>query len=163
MSEQETAPEAPEAEPEVASEDEPKTYTEEYVKQLRGEAAQYRTRLREVEGKVKEFEEANQSELEKLTGRLSAEQKRADEAAAKLLRFEVASDKDVPSKLVKFLQGDSREELEASAVELLELTKAPDSSPSFDGGPRVPAEEPKTPVEAHNDVLLAITGRSNNV
>ena len=115
----------------------------------------------ELAAKVEEFESANQSELEKLTGKLTKlEQAKAD-AEAKLLRFEVAKEKEVPAEAVDFLTGDTREELEAKADKILELVKSRtqnEPEPDFDGGPREPTNDPKTPEQAHNELAAALFG-----
>lgn len=118
-------------------------------------------RAEAAEAKVREYEEANSSELEKLTNKAAkAEQARA-EAEAKLVRFEVAKDKAVPAEAVDFLKGNTREELEASADKLLELVKSrndSDKTPDFDGGPREPAPDSESPDVAHNKAVLALMG-----
>lgn len=86
-----------------------------------------------------ELEEANKSELEKVTARaeaaekILAEQKAKDEAAA--LRSEIAKakgfeDRNVPATA---LRGSTREELEAHADEILALLPEPPVAPSADG------------------------------
>ena len=49
---------------------EPRTFDEEYVKKLRAEAAGYRRRVRELEEKVKRYEDEKLSEQERLQKRL---------------------------------------------------------------------------------------------
>ena len=46
-----------------------KTFSEEYVKELRGESAKYRTELSKTNARLKELEDAQLSETEKLTKR----------------------------------------------------------------------------------------------
>lgn len=142
-----------------------------------GEAGQkaldaFKARAREAEAKLKELEplaaraqeleDANKSELEKLTGKLSKTEKEAAEAKARLLRYEVAAEKEVPSKLVPLLTASSKEELEAQADLILENAKPAEPAPDFDGGAREPAPEAKTPEEQHNENVLALLGISPN-
>jgi hypothetical protein len=80
--------------------------------------------LREAaEAKVKEFEDANKSESEKLTEKATTAEGRAAEAEAKALRLEIAIDKGLTGKqaraFAKRLVGESQEELEEDADELL--------------------------------------------
>jgi hypothetical protein len=72
--------------------------------------------------RLKELEDADKSETERLMEASKAAEKRAEEAEAKALRYEVAADKNVPAKLARFLTGSTREELEAAADELIEAT-----------------------------------------
>lgn len=143
-----------------------KTFDESYVKQLRSEAAKYRTEAQEAKARAQEYEDRDKSELEKLTGKLSkAEQAKAD-AEARLLRFEIAAEKQIPADALDLLTGTTREELEAKAEKLLELVKSRNESektPDFDGGPRDPAPNKKTPEEQVNDLAIGLlTGNVNN-
>lgn len=122
----------------------------------RSAAREAKKRADAAEAKVREYEEANASELEKLQKKATqAEQAKAD-AEAKLLRYEVAQAKDVPAKLVPLLTASTKEELEAQADLILENAKP--AQPDFDGGPRDPAPDPKTPEEQHNDLALGLLG-----
>ena len=126
----------------------------------RSAAKEAKKRADAAEAKVREYEEANASELEKLQSKATkAEQAKAD-AEAKLLRYEVAQAKEVPAKLVPLLTASSREELEAQADLILENAKP--AEPSFDGGPRDPAPEPRTPEQQHNDLALGLLGLKPN-
>ena len=122
-------------------------------------------RANELAAKVEQFESANQSELEKLASKVTkAEQAKAD-AEGKLLRFEVAAEKQIPADALDLLTGSTREELEAKADKLLELVKSrteTDTTPDFDGGPREPTPDPDTPEVAHDKALLALLGLAPN-
>jgi hypothetical protein len=135
---------------------ESKKFDEAYVKQLRAENAAARKARQDLEAKIAEFEERDKSELEKLTGKITKAEQRALEAEAKLLRFEVATEQNVPSKLVPLLTGKTREELEAQAALILENAKPAD--PDFDGGTRDPAGPAKTPEQEHNELVGALFG-----
>lgn len=86
-----------------------------------------------------DLEEANRSELEKITARaeaaekIIADQKAKDDAAA--LRTEIAKEKKFEERKVPVsaLRGTTREELEAHADELLALLPTPAAAPSADG------------------------------
>ena len=101
--------------------DEGKTFDAAYVKKLRDEAAKYRTRAQEAEGKVKEHEDAKKSDDERKDEALTAAKARAAYAD----KLDVALDKAPEGmsvaqvrKLAKRLTGSTREELEADADEL---------------------------------------------
>lgn len=64
--------------------------------------------------------DTSKSDLQKLTDRVTAAEKRAADAEAKQLRAEVASAKGLSAAQAKRLTGTSKEELEADADELLE-------------------------------------------
>jgi hypothetical protein len=79
-------------------------------------------RLRELEPLAKaaaDKAESEKTEVQKATEALAVERDARTKAEAALLRFEVAADKDVPTKLVRFLVGATKEEIEASADALL--------------------------------------------
>jgi hypothetical protein len=72
---------------------------------------------------LREAGDASKSETEKLAARLEAQERKLADSEQRALRAEVASDKQLPPKLAKRLQGSTREELEADADELLESIK----------------------------------------
>jgi hypothetical protein len=149
------APAEPKAD---APKGEPKVFDEAYVAELRREAAKYRTEAQEAKGKAQEYEDAQKSELEKAQGKLSKVEQAKAEAEAKLLRYEVAQEKEVPAKLVPLLTGSTKEELESQAALILENVKAGESNPDFNGGPREPAPDPLTPEQQHNKDVLGLLG-----
>lgn len=85
--------------------------------------------------RLAEFEEASKSETQKLAERADAEFNRANSAEAELLRYKVANEKNVPPNAMKFLTGTTREEIEASAKDVLELL-------GDAGKPRAPKPDP---------------------
>lgn len=152
---------APASEPDKGQEPQgksPETFDADYVKQLRAEAAKHRKEAQEAKARAEEFEERDKSELEKLTGKLTKAEQAKAEAEGRLLRFEVAAEKQVPSDALDLLVGNTREELEAKADKLLSLVKKPEETPDFDGGAREPAADPVTPEDAHNKDILALMG-----
>lgn len=66
--------------------------------------------------RLKEIEDRDKSEAQKLADRLAEADRRAADAEAKALRAEVAAAKGVPAR---FLTGATQDELEASADEFL--------------------------------------------
>lgn len=99
--------------------EEVKTFSETYVRQLRGEAGDYRRRLREAEERLAEFENAGKSEVEKLTERVTAAEQAAGTASSEAARLRVALAKGLTESQAKRLVGSTVEELEADAEELL--------------------------------------------
>lgn len=122
--------------------DETTEATAEEVKDWEAEAAKWRELARKHETRakanadaakrVKEMEDAEKSELTRAQEAAQSAAERAVAAEAKALRYEVAADKQVPSRLMKFLVGTTKEELEASADELIEALK-PDTGASDKG------------------------------
>lgn len=66
--------------------------------------------------KLKALEDRDKSESDKLAERIAVAERRAAEAEAKALRFEVATETGVKAR---WLSGSTREELEAAAAEYL--------------------------------------------
>lgn len=128
----------------------------------------FKSRAREAEARVKELqpladkarelEEAQQTELEKAQAKLTKAEKATATAASKLLRYEVAQEKEVPAKLVALLTATSRDDLLTQADLILENTKAGEVPPDFDGGAREAAPENETPEDAHNAQVLKMLG-----
>lgn len=112
---------------------------------------------KELAEKVKEFEDRDKSELEKLTGKIESLSEKNAQFEAENLRLRIAGNKQLPTELIDRLKGSTQEEIEADADELLKLVKT-DTPTSMDGGAREPAPEPKTPAEAHNELLLGALG-----
>jgi hypothetical protein len=85
----------------------------------------------EALARVKEFEDRDKSEQERLAERASALEADNAKLARELLRLEVAAEKKLPPELARRLQGDDREALEADAEALLAIvttTNAPRGS-----------------------------------
>ena len=74
--------------------------------------------LKALRDKVKEREDLDKSELERLQDRIAEAEKRAEEAKAKADRYEVAAAKGLTPAQAKRLVGSTREELEADADEM---------------------------------------------
>lgn len=90
---------------------------------------------KELAARVKEFEDRDLSEQERLAKAAEEAKTAADRAAAENLRLRVALDKNLPPELIDRLRGDSVDELEADAEQLLALVK-PREVTEFDGGAR---------------------------
>lgn len=80
--------------------------------------------------KLAEIEEANKTELERVTARAEAAEKAAQDALEAKLRSDVAAEKGVPAVL---LIGSTQEELEAAADALLAFKGKTPSAPTSEG------------------------------
>jgi hypothetical protein len=94
--------------------------------------------------RLKEFEDRDKTDAQKLAERAAAAERTASEAQSKLLKFEVAAEKNIPATLAARLQGSSKEELAADADRLLADLAAHQqaTAPSYDGGVRTAAAGP---------------------
>lgn len=75
----------------------------------------------EAAAKWREYEAAQKPIQERLSEELAQAQAEKNEAAAKLLRYEIASSKGITGEATKLLKGSTPEELEAEADLLLSL------------------------------------------
>lgn len=118
---------------------------------LQAEVDKWKAMARKHEGQAKqnaaaakrlaELEDASKSDVERATAAATAAEKRAEAAELKASRYEVALDKGVPAKLMKFLTGSSVEEIEASADELLEAVGAKPGDAGSNGSTGKPKEK----------------------
>jgi len=76
--------------------------------------------------RLKEFEDRDKTETQKLAERAEAAERRAVELETRSLRLEVATEKGLTAAQAKRLVGATREELEADADELLETFRPAD-------------------------------------
>lgn len=116
-------------------------------KALREERAKARTaerQLTELQNRLKEFEDRDKTEAQKLAEAKESAEREAASAKQELLRYRVAADKKLPANLAARLQGSTEEEMAADADALLEILGAhqQSSAPSYDGGVRKPAAPP---------------------
>lgn len=124
-----TPPEPPDPEPKPDDVDAMKSA----LKKANNEAAAARAKL-------KELEDANKTEAEKLSDRASTAEQRASEAEARLLKLEIGAAKGLTAKQAARLVGTTTEELEADADELL-ATFAPANGEQKP--PPAPGSKPK--------------------
>lgn len=137
---QEPTPQEPPSGQQPGQEPEPQTFDREYVQQLRAEAARHRTEAQEAKSRVEEFERANQTDLERVSGERDTLKSELEPTKQENLRLRVALDKKLPPELVDRLKGGTKEEMEADADSLLELVGQQQPPPNFGGGPRRPAD-----------------------
>lgn len=93
--------------------------------------------------KLKEFEDRDKTDQQKLTERLTAAEAAAAASGLELARFRVAAKAGIPADLAGRLQGSNEEELTADAASLKTLLGDATSATSFDGGARTPAGAPR--------------------
>lgn len=79
--------------------------------------------------RLKEFEDRDKSDSEKAAERLTAAEKRAADAEARATRLDVAFEKGLTPAQAKRLVGNTREELEADADEILRDFPAAPATP----------------------------------
>lgn len=90
----------------------------------KSESRKWETRAKadhEAANKWREFEASQKSEYEKLADELAKFKSEAEQASAKVLRYEVATEKGIPAEALDLLTGSSREDLEAAADKLIAL------------------------------------------
>lgn len=99
--------------------------------------------FKEQADKWREYEQNQKSDQEKLAESLAAAQATASEATAKLLKYEIASQKGIPAEALDLLTGSTREELETAADKLLSLiadqSKPKTLTPDVNQGKPAPA------------------------
>ena len=158
----------PETMSDVPQDGEPKVFDEVYVKRLRAEAAEWRTKARAGESaatRLAELEESNKSESQRLEERAVAAQRDRDAAVRQSLVYEVALAKGLAPDLAKRIVGSTREELEADADAVLALVMPPEPAPTTNpqGFAVVPAMQgarpsPPPPTDM-NSIIRARLGR----
>lgn len=99
--------------------------------------------------KLKELDDRDKSDSEKLAERVAAAEQRANDAEARALRLEVAAAKGLTAGQAKRLAGSTREELDADADELL-ADFAPASKDPDDPKP-TPGSRPKERLRGGGD------------
>lgn len=131
-----TPAEQPESTPEKSATDEP--LGDAGKKALDAERREKRAaekRAAELETRLKEFEDRDKTEAQKLAERAEAAERSLAELQANALRAEVALERGLTPSQAKRLIGSTREELEADADELLKDIGATN-------GPRAPRPDP---------------------
>ena len=108
--------------------------------------------------KTKAYEDRDKTEEQRRSDELAAASRRADQAEARLLKYEVAAELGI-SQHAGRLQGDTREALVADAKALAKEFGIDPSNgaerPNFSSGVRRPVQRPKT----MNDVIRQAAGR----
>jgi len=123
---------------------------QDYIRRLRQEAAGYRNDLKAVNTSLKEYQDRDKTEQQRLEERAATAEKGLSATQLELQRYKVAAKKGIPLNLAERLRGTTQEELEADADKLKEdfglaESESPNSGRSgFDGGVRRPVNRPKT-------------------
>ena len=104
-------------------------------------AKQAMRELEEAQKRIKEFEDRDKTEQERLADEAAAAKAEVEKHKNENLRLRVAAEKNLPADLIDRLQGDNLEDLLADADKFLELMK-PAEATDFDGGSRATAKAP---------------------
>jgi hypothetical protein len=136
---------------------------QDYIRRLRQESAGYRNELKGVNTRLKEFEDRDKTDQQRLAEQATTAEGRATAAELKLARYEIAATAGLPLKWAGRLQGNTPEELKTDADNLKkELNLGEGGSEAegaggsgFDGGVRRPVTRPKT----MNGMLRQAAGR----
>ena len=144
----ETTPPAGETPPGTTAE--PKTYSEDYVKRLRSEAANYRTRANALEAAETERQKAQMSETDRLKAELEEVRSKARTLELRTLRMEAASRHGLSADDVEFLTGDDEKTISAQAEKLAARIKAGNPAGKSDEKPAtLPMSGSRTPPSAN--------------
>lgn len=103
----------------------------EKIRKANSEAANLRKRLKELEplaAKAQELEDSKKSEVEKLAEARTSAERQATQATLEAARLRVALRKGLTESQAKRLVGETVEDLEKDADELLESFKSPASA-----------------------------------
>lgn len=92
--------------------------------------------------KLKEYEDRDKTDQQKLEERATAAERAAADAATQLARYQVAVEKGLPAELAARLQGSTPEELAKDADNLLQIFGSATTATSFDGGVRPSTGKP---------------------
>lgn len=110
------------------------------IQDTRGDRDKLKRERDDLSGKVKEHEDASKSEQEKSSERAAEAEKKASAATLEAARLRVALKKGLTETQAKRLVGDSEEDLEKDADELLASFKQEESG-SGGGSSRRPKEK----------------------
>lgn len=105
---------------------------------MKRERKQLRAQLAETKKLAKKWEDSQKTEAQRLADNAKDNMTRAEKAEQKLMRLEIAIEKGLTPKQAARLQGDSREDMETDADELLEIFNARNSN-----GKAAPNGKPK--------------------
>jgi CRISPR/Cas system-associated endonuclease/helicase Cas3 len=98
---------------------------------------------KELANKWREYEAAQKPAQERMAEELATTKAEAESARTALLRYEVASEKNIPTEALRLLTGSTREELEENADALIALiaTQSKPKTPTPDASQGRPATE----------------------
>ena len=110
----------PTTEPQTAFDSLPSGWQAE-IKRLRGEAAEHRRRIKDLEPEVDRLREAQMTEQQRIETRASQAEERASRAERQVAQYAAAAKAGLPLDLAARLQGNTAEELDADAEQLKNL------------------------------------------
>lgn len=125
------------------------SFDREYVEKLRRENAAARKARQDAEAKIKEFEDRDKSEHEKVAERAKTAEERADRAELKALRLTIGQRKGLAPEIAELLNGTDEKEMSDHADRLIKAgVRTTDGGSSFDGGAREGQEPGKGDFDA---------------
>lgn len=98
------------------------------VKKWKTFARRHEQRAKENYEKLQEFEDAQKSDIEKLSERAARAEQEREQASLQVARMQIAIDYKLTMDEAKRLQGSTPEELEEDAEELMKLLQARESA-----------------------------------
>lgn len=98
--------------------------------------------------KLKEYEDRDKSEAEKVADRLKEAEAKASAAEQRYLRASVGADKGLDRVLWDRLQGSTEEEMATDADSLLAVLAPRNGTASFDAGPKGGTSKPDADMSA---------------
>lgn len=126
--------------------------SEESKSRVLADLARERDARQELEAKLKEYEDRDKTELERIEERAAKAEMAAAEREAELARYRVGVAKGLPPDLIGRLRGSTDEELMADADALLALLPAKGAKGAVDQGPR---QDESDESQSINDLLRA--------
>lgn len=134
-------PDAPDDKPDETSElDKARAEVEKWKALARKNESQAKSNA-DAAKRLSEIEDSQKSEVEKAAAKVAEAETRAAEAEAKALRLEIAAEKGLDGKHLRYLTGATREELEANAAQLLEDFGSTDEPGDKPTPPSKPSED----------------------
>lgn len=98
--------------------------------------------------KLKEYEDRDKSEAEKVVDRLKEAEAKASVAEQRYLRASVGADKGLPRPMWDRIQGSTEEEMATDADSLLAVLAPKNGTGSFDAGPKGGTSKPDADMSA---------------
>ena len=115
--------------------------------------------------KLAAIEEASKTEAQKAADKMAEYERRTLDAELKALRYEVGVEKGIPTKLLRYLTGETKEEVEANATQLLadfgtDMEPGPGQSrrPKEGLRPGASPDAKPDPIQAINDRIRQAAG-----
>ena len=139
-------------EPEAQDASKLPAWAREALTKANSEAAKYRTQVRDLEPKAKQFdalEQASKSDIERFQEKLAETQREADEARSDAIRYRVATEHGIKAENLDLLGSGTEDEIAARAVRVAAMQAietgarrpAPDTSQGSSATGRPPDQD----------------------